>query len=89
MAVNKDDAVNNNEAQVVEPSATNTPGLWARFKRFLREVKFELKKTSWPSRDELTKSTVVVVATIVVVALLLSVYDTMAYQLMKFLKIVH
>ncbi len=47
-------------------------------KRFLREVETELKKTHWPTRDELTKSTVVVLATIILVALYLYVCDNLA-----------
>jgi preprotein translocase subunit SecE len=47
-------------------------------KRFLREVGTELKKTHWPDRDELTKSTVVVIATIIAVALFLYICDNIA-----------
>lgn len=46
-------------------------GMW----RFFREVRIELKKTNWPSRDELTKYVVVVLMTIFVVAVLLFVLD--------------
>jgi preprotein translocase subunit SecE len=49
---------------------------FARIKRFLREVKAELKKVSWPGRQELTAYTGVVFISVLVVALLLWFMDT-------------
>lgn len=73
MAVNKDDAVNAQDAQTGQtPDASKQPG---GFKRFLREVWTELKKTNWPTRDQLTKSTIVVITTVVVVAAYLFLAD--------------
>lgn len=77
MAVQKDDAANI-EATVPDAKPAgkaSSPGLVARIKRYLREVSAELKKTNWPSRDELTKSTVVIVLTMVLVAVFLFVCD--------------
>lgn len=85
MAVHKDDAVNITTAGAVEKPTIKPPG---RLKRFLREVMTELKKTNWPSRDELTKFTVVVMVTIIVVAVLLFVYDTVAAHVMQYVGIV-
>lgn len=48
---------------------------WQSLTRFLREVIIELKKTNWPTRNELTKYVVVVVATIFVVAVYLYLLD--------------
>ncbi len=44
-------------------------------KQFLEEAWVELKKTSWPTRDTLTKSTSVVLALVVSVALFVYVLD--------------
>ncbi|MCT6924350.1 MULTISPECIES: preprotein translocase subunit SecE [Bacillales] len=42
---------------------------------FLQEVGSEMRKTSWPKSKELTKYTVVVIVTVVVMALYFSVVD--------------
>ena len=43
---------------------------------FLRDVWKELKKTSWPTRKELTKYTITVIATVVVIGLFVFGVDT-------------
>ena len=43
---------------------------------FLRDVWKELKKTSWPTRKELTRYTITVIATVVVVGLFVFGVDT-------------
>jgi len=35
---------------------------YKRFVNFLREVKAEIKKVTWPSRNEVTSTTIVVIA---------------------------
>ncbi len=44
-------------------------GLFQRMGRFVRECWVELKKTSWPSPDELKKSTMLVLAAMAVVTI--------------------
>lgn len=48
---------------------------WRNLVRFISEVRVELKKTNWPTRNELTKYVVVVVATIFAVAVYLFLLD--------------
>jgi preprotein translocase subunit SecE len=43
--------------------------------QFLREVKIELKKVTWPSRKQTIGSTVVVVALVLLISLFLGVVD--------------
>jgi preprotein translocase subunit SecE len=54
-------------------SAKGTPakkdGVFARAGKFLRETWVELKKTSWPSREELQKSTLLVLASVAAVTI--------------------
>ena len=45
--------------------------LWSTIRRFVKEVISELQKTTWPSQNELTKFTVVVLVTIFCVAVFL------------------
>ena len=44
-------------------------GLSKRAGRFLRECWLELQKTSWPSSDELKKSTLLVLAAVAIITL--------------------
>ena len=46
-----------------------------RVKKFWRDYKSEFKKIAWPSKEETTKSTVVVVSTIVVFAVCIAILD--------------
>jgi len=43
--------------------------------QFLREVKVELKKVTWPSRKQTIGSTVVVIALVMIISLFLGVVD--------------
>ena len=43
--------------------------------QFLREVKVELKKVTWPSRKQTIGSTVVVIVLVIVIALFLGIVD--------------
>lgn len=46
-----------------------------RFKKFLGEVKVEATKVSWPSRDELRESTVVVIVAVFIISIFIYVVD--------------
>jgi len=46
-----------------------------KVKQFFREVKFEIKKVVFPTKDELIGSTWVVIITVVVISLFLGVID--------------
>ena len=43
---------------------------------FLVEVRNELRKSTWPTRSELTESTVVVIVSVILFAVFVSVCDT-------------
>ncbi|HWR45187.1 preprotein translocase subunit SecE [Sporomusa sp.] len=58
---------------------TNT----SRWKKFLREVKAELKKVTWPGKSELISYTGIVFVTVIVVAALIWVIDASFTQLLK------
>jgi len=53
--------------------------------KFLREVKLELRKVSWPSRKEISGSTGVVIVNVVIVAIYLGILDTILQQIMMLL----
>lgn len=92
MAVNKDDAVNIATTQTVGTPVGNPSGPTTHaptgLKRFFREVMVELKKTTWLTKDELTKSVFVILTLLVIVTVLLFAYDYIAARLMVFFQIV-
>lgn len=51
------------------------PTVWNKLTKFMREVRSEMRKVSWPNRKELITYTIVVIITVVIVALFTSVVD--------------
>ncbi|MBW2109554.1 MAG: preprotein translocase subunit SecE [Deltaproteobacteria bacterium] len=49
--------------------------IWAKTAQFLREVKIELKKVTWPSKKEAMASTVVVIILVMIVSAFLGLVD--------------
>ena len=52
---------------------------------FIQETKQELNKVTWPSRDELWQSTVVVIVTTLLMALFIGIVDLILSMVMRFL----
>ena len=50
---------------------------------FIRESRDELKKVTWPDREEVTGFTMVVIVSVVIVSMFLWVVDLMLMQLIK------
>ena len=61
----------------VEPSQ---PGAVARTTAFLREVRGELRKVTWPTREELRKATVVIVIFVALLGFLIGIMDWLLQQ---------
>jgi preprotein translocase subunit SecE len=62
-----------------EKSLTDTkagePNIFQRAMVFLREVKMELKKVTWPTRKQTTGTTIVVIIFVFVIAAFLGLFD--------------
>jgi preprotein translocase subunit SecE len=54
---------------------------WQRLKTFLREVVVETKKVTWPGRDEVVSTTVVVIAASFIFGIFLYVCDLAFFRL--------
>ena len=54
-------------------------------RKFLEEVKVELKKCTWPTRKELYESTLVVVFSVVILATFVGISDTIFVYLLRYL----
>ncbi len=50
-------------------------GIWEKIVQFLREVKVEIKKVTWPTRKETLASTAVVLITTFIIAFFLGFVD--------------
>jgi preprotein translocase subunit SecE len=61
----------------------NVKGFFASIPEFFSEVKAEMKKVSFPSRDEVIGTTVVVLVTSVIFAVYLWLADLVIVQLFK------
>lgn len=51
------------------------PGFYEKSQIFLREVKAELKKVVWPSKNQTVASTVVVIVLVIIVSSFLGLFD--------------
>ena len=58
------------------------PGFIARIKQFLNEVKDEMRKVTWPSREEVKGSTQVVLGLLLLVSFLIGIYDVVFQRLL-------
>jgi preprotein translocase subunit SecE len=52
-----------------------TPGVMDRLREFIKDVRVEFWKVSWPSRAELRDSTIVVIVTVIIVAGFIGLVD--------------
>ena len=52
-------------------------------KQFLREVRTELKKVTWPSRKDTLSGTVVVLVAVIIIAIFLGIVDSGLSSLVK------
>jgi preprotein translocase subunit SecE len=50
--------------------------------KFLQEVRQEMKKVTWPTRKEISGSTIVVIITVFIVAIYLGIVDSVLQQIM-------
>jgi len=88
MASSKDNAMNTTDTTTATPQAPATrengfARYWHKLTHFLKEVEIELRKTSWPTRNDLTKFTIVVMVTIVAVSIYLFACDRVFWFISK------
>lgn len=60
-------------------------GLPKRVSRYLREVRQEIKKVTWPSKEEIISSTIVVLVTVAFFVLLIGGLDFVFAKLVRFI----
>jgi len=67
----------------VQEVALQSRNRLTRLTRFLREVKSELKKVTWPNKKELTANTIVVLVSVFFAATMIWFIDTFFAQILK------
>jgi preprotein translocase subunit SecE len=71
--------------KAIKPSGRRLqPAFLAKSTQFLREVKIELKKVTWPSRKETLASTAVVIIIVVIISAFLGLVDMGLSSLIRF-----
>jgi len=55
----------------------------SNFRGFLADVVAEMKKCSWPGKDELVSSTVVVIVSVIMLSVFVGVCDKVLIQFLK------
>jgi preprotein translocase subunit SecE len=68
--------------KAAEKKKAETKGIWKTIVQFLRDVRIEMKKVIWPSRQEVINYTVVVLVTVTVVATFILVMDLILSRLL-------
>jgi preprotein translocase subunit SecE len=52
-----------------------TGAMVEKIKKFVNDVVVEMKKVSWPTRNELRGSTTVVIVTVIIIAIFIGIVD--------------
>jgi len=68
-----------------EDMAVDVKGIVDKVRQFLREVRIELKKITWPGRKETIASTVVVIVIVLISGVYLGVVDMILSRLIRFI----
>ncbi len=55
------------------------------FRTFLDEVMTEMRKSTWPARDELIESTVIVIISVILIGAFVGVSDKVLVELLELL----
>ena len=66
------------KAEKVKKDKQSKPGIFARAKKWLHELKVELKKVQWPTKKQTVNNTAIVIACVAVVGLFIWVFDFVA-----------
>jgi preprotein translocase subunit SecE len=76
-----------NETKAVSKAEEKKPNFFVRAfrsaKSWLHDMKVELKKVHWPSRSELLKNCLVVLACIVIIGACIWIFDALAAAVIK------
>jgi preprotein translocase subunit SecE len=69
--------------KAVRKADENQTPWWERFRQYLREVVYELRRVVWPSRKETLGSTSVVLVIVIICGMFLGVVDLILSRLIR------
>jgi preprotein translocase subunit SecE len=72
-------------ATAAAPASPPADNVFTRSVQFLREVKIELKKVTWPSRQQTMGSTLVVIVLVMIISVFLGIIDLGLSGVVRFL----
>ena len=61
-----------------EAAAVEKPGIAARIREFFHEVRVEMRKVTWPAKDEVRSSTSVMLFVLGLMAFIIGVFDKLS-----------
>lgn len=70
---------------MADTNLTKKQGFGSRSKKFFKECKAELKKVTWPSKEQLIHNTGIIIVFIAIVTVILSVLDVAFAKLFQVL----
>jgi preprotein translocase subunit SecE len=56
-------------------SAAGKPNAFVRLRRYISDVRAEMKRVVWPSRKEIVNSSGIVIVTLIIFIIMISLYD--------------
>ncbi len=70
---------------MADTNITKKAGFGVRAKRFFRDTKAELKKVTWPTKEQLIHNTGVIITFIIIITIILSILDVAFAKLFQLL----
>lgn len=61
------------------------PGFFAKISKYFKETKAEMKKVSWPNKEQLMHNTLIILVFIAIITIILSVLDVGFAKLFQWL----
>jgi preprotein translocase subunit SecE len=62
-------------AVLVAVFRTQIGAAWQATKKFVREVRIEMRKVSWPTRNDIIANTIVVLVAVVILSVIITIWD--------------
>jgi len=80
----KDKKVIKSQARAKDPKKTNKkPNLFRRFVEYLKQVRLEIKRTTWPTKNEVLNMAIIVLVALLFFGILIFIIDFIMVQLLN------
>lgn len=66
------------------PAKTKKPNIFARFLKYLKEVKSEIIKVTWPAPKQVVRDTLTVIVIVIISAVFIGVIDLIFKNIVSF-----